>query len=76
MIPTNRVKEFRQAQGLSGLELARRARIAPSALHNIENYKTVVYPGWKKRIARALGMSVGEIFPQEVPEENASASKR
>ena len=74
MIPKNRVKEVRQARNMSGLELSRKTRIAPSSLHNIENAKIIVYPGWKKRIARALGVPVEELFPVEV-KKNAAARK-
>ena len=70
MIPKNKVKEFRLAKGFSGLELSRRAKIAPSTLHNIENFKTPVYPGWKKRLSEALQVDEQELFPEV--DENAN----
>jgi len=72
MIPKNNVKKIRLAQGLSGLELSRRARIAPSTLHNIENRKIVAFPGWRRRIAEALGVPEDEIFPEGVKSHAAN----
>lgn len=48
----------RQARGLSQTELAFRARIHPATLSRIEAGKTFVYPGWRKRLAAALGWPV------------------
>jgi len=71
MIPKNRVKEIREAKNMSGLALSRKTAIAPSTLHNIENAKIIVYPGWKKRIAQTLGVQVEELFPTEVKKNAA-----
>lgn len=66
MISENRVREVRQQKELSGLEVAYKARIAPGVLSNIENGKIVCYPGWRKRIAAALGCNEADLFPEEV----------
>lgn len=72
MISNNRVKEYRRVKGISALELARRSKIAPSTVHNIENSKVVVYPGWRKRIAKALGTSQKILFPEEAMKDVTS----
>lgn len=61
----NYLREIRTGKGVSGLELARRSKIAPSTISNIENYRIVPYDGWKQRISEALGVPVEEIFPNE-----------
>ncbi len=75
MIPKNRVKEVREARNISGLELSRMTKIAPSTIHNIENAKTIVYPGWKKRIAKALNTPLKKLFPTEKEVTNNATPK-
>ena len=61
----NRLAEFRKLRGISQLNLSRMVNISPSDLSRIENNKLVPFPGWKRRLARALKGKVSEIFPDE-----------
>jgi transcriptional regulator with XRE-family HTH domain len=60
----NRLKEIRNERGLSQLRLALLTGIAPSELSRIENGWIRPYPGWPKRLARALGTTESELFPR------------
>ncbi|MFC2034881.1 helix-turn-helix domain-containing protein [Chloroflexota bacterium] len=59
----NRLKELRNKQELSQLRLALLTGIAPSDISRIENNWLYPYPGWQKRLARALGTTEAELFP-------------
>ena len=59
----NRLKEFRNKRGFSQLRLAMLTGIQPSDISRIENGWHYPYAGWRKRLARALGTTEGEIFP-------------
>lgn len=61
----NNLKQIKASKGISGLKLSQMTGIAPSIISNIENYRIVPYPGWKKRIAKALDVCEDEIFPSE-----------
>ena len=71
----NNLRSHRMHRGLSQLELARRARIAPGIISNIENNKQYPYKGWRKRISKALGVPEKEIFPGEVEDNVATGGK-
>ena len=60
----NRLKEIRNERGLSQLRLAMLTGIAPSELSRIENGWIRPYPGWRKRLARALETTEAELFPE------------
>lgn len=60
----NRLKEIRNERGLSQLRLSLLTGIAPSELSRIENNWIKPYPGWRKRLARALGVTEAELFPE------------
>lgn len=62
MYYTNNLKEIRAVRGISQLELSRLTRIAPSNISSLENGKQFPYPGWRKRIAKALEIPENEIF--------------
>lgn len=49
-----RAKRLRTESGLSGLEVSRRARIAPSTLSQIESGRFRPYPVQLERLAQAL----------------------
>ena len=49
----------------SGLRLAMYTGIAPGDISRIENEWLRPYPGWRKRLARALGTTEQELFPNE-----------
>jgi transcriptional regulator with XRE-family HTH domain len=59
----NNLRQFRKARGISQLRLAMATGIAPCEISRIENDWIVPYPGWRKRLARALGVSEAVLFP-------------
>lgn len=59
-----RVREIRQAKGLTQWELAQRTGIHPVNLSKIERGDFRLYPGWKRRIAEALGVREAELEEQ------------
>lgn len=59
----NRVREFRERAGVSQVELARRARIAPQNLSAIECGRLAPWPKAKRALARVLRCSEAELFP-------------
>jgi len=61
----NRIKEFREAAGLSQVELGRRCRIAPQNLSAIECGRLAPWPKAKRALARILKCSQAELFPPE-----------
>ena len=61
----NRLKEARKEKGLSQLRLAFMTGIAPGDISRIENGWIKPYPGWRKRLSRALGVSEMELFSPE-----------
>jgi transcriptional regulator with XRE-family HTH domain len=60
----NLLKEIRNKRGLSQLSLAKLTNIAPGDISRIENGWIRPYAGWRKRLARALGVTEKEIFPE------------
>ena len=60
----NLLKETRNKRGLSQLSLAKLTNIAPGDISRIENGWIHPYPGWRKRLAEALGVSERELFPE------------
>ena len=61
----NLLKEFRTKKGFSQLTLAKLTNIAPTDISRIEHGWIRPYPGWRKRLARALKVSEAELFPTE-----------
>ena len=59
----NNLKEVRKEKGVSQVKLSRLTLIAPSDISRIENGWLRPYPGWRKRIAEALGVTEIELFP-------------
>lgn len=60
---TNKLKEVRKERGLSQLKLSFITGIPPSDISRIENEWIKPYPGWRRRLATALGTSERELFP-------------
>ena len=60
----NFLKEIRAKRGFSQLTLAKLTNIAPSDISRIENGWVRPYAGWRKRLARALGVTERELFPE------------
>lgn len=61
----NRLAEVRKKQGLSQLRLAMICGIQPTEISRIETGRLKPYPGWRRRIARALKVPESELFPGE-----------
>ncbi len=61
----NLLKEIQTKKGFSQLTLAKLTNIAPTDISRIENGWIRPYAGWRKRLARALGVSEKELFPEE-----------
>jgi len=64
-VKVNSLKKVRNEKGLSQLKLALMTGIAPGDISRIENDWLRPYPGWRKRLARALGVPESELFPDE-----------
>ena len=60
----NRLQRIRKDKGLSQLKLSMMTGIAPGDISRIENNWLKPYPGWRKRLARALGVTEAELFPE------------
>ena len=58
----NKLREIREAAGLSQVELARRARIASTNLSAIERGRLTAWPKVRKALARVLKVSEDELF--------------
>lgn len=67
----NRLRDIRKAKGFSQLKLALMTGIPPSEISRIENGWLKPYPGWRKRLARALGTTEAELFPAEEKQGDA-----
>lgn len=52
----------RQKRGMSQVKLCGLTGISPSDISAIENGIKKPFPGWKARIAEALGMPADELF--------------
>ena len=69
MVQANCVREFRERMKLSKQKLSHITGISPSNLFHIETGRLYPYPGWRKRISEALGVSEDVIFPEIMNEE-------
>jgi len=58
----NRVRQLRQAKGISGRELATRAGIDPSYISRIENAKVSPTVATLGRVVQAMGETVASLF--------------
>ena len=57
-----KARKVRLAAGLSINKLSARTGIAAPDISSIERGRRYAWPGWRQRIARALGVSVSELF--------------
>lgn len=57
------LKELRVRKGWSQAELARRTGIHPSVISHLEAGRFPLYPGWRRRLAEALGVREEEVGP-------------
>lgn len=57
-----RLGVLRRERKFSQFELGRRSRVHPATISRIESGRYLPYPGEAKRLARALGVPVKELF--------------
>ena len=71
------VRRRREGLGLTGAQLAARARMAPSSISQIETGKRTPSSASVIKLAEALGAEVGDLYPKKaqapLPLEDASA---
>jgi transcriptional regulator with XRE-family HTH domain len=65
----NRLREIRKAEGMTQLKLSALTGITQYELSRIENGWVFPWPGWRKRIAKALNVAENEVFPEVVNEQ-------
>lgn len=61
----NRLKEYREARGLSQVELSRLARVAAPNVSAMERGRLLPWPKVKRRLAKALRCTETELFPEK-----------
>jgi transcriptional regulator with XRE-family HTH domain len=67
----HRVRDLRNVQHLSQIELAARARVARNTLNRIENGHLMPTAPVIERLAEALGVAPGALFEEPVPKVSA-----
>jgi len=60
----SKLAEIRKQKGVSQLKLAQLTGISPWNISRLENGWMKPYPGWRRRIARALRAPESELFPE------------
>ena len=63
-----------QAHDTNVRRIAIQAGIASQDLYQAINGKKPFYPGWRKRVAEALEMSVEELFREEVTRDDENSN--
>lgn len=61
----NRIRELREAIGMSQAELARRINVTPPALQKVETGTRGLDQHWMRRIAPVLGATPADLLPIE-----------
>lgn len=61
----NRIRELREAIGLSQAELARRINVTPPALQKVEIGTRKLDQQWMRRVSRALGCTPADLLPSQ-----------
>ena len=80
--PRSRLEEIRRLRLISSAELARRADIDPTTVWRIESAGRTLTPKWRDALARALEVSVPQLFAPigspvpPVPTEEAEIDQR
>lgn len=62
---SNRLKEVREKEGLSQVELGWKAKIASQNISAIEKGRLLAWDKMKRKLAKALKTTPGELFPNE-----------
>lgn len=65
MRPANRIRELREAVGMTQVELARLANMTPPALQKVEVGSRKLDQQWLRRLAPHLGVTPAELLPDE-----------
>ena len=63
VVKVSPLRQARERLGLSQTQLCMMTGIAPATLSRLEGGKLYPYPGWRARLARALKVPQGELFP-------------
>lgn len=61
----NRIRELREAKGLSQVQLAEMANVTPSALNKVEMGKRGLDQQWMRRLAPLLDCEPADLLPDE-----------
>lgn len=61
--PPNRIRELREALGMSQAELARRANTHPTTLNKVENGSRGLDQAWLRRLAPHLSCAPADLLP-------------
>jgi len=61
----NILRKVRVSKGLSQFALSKLSDITQADISKLENGRVSSYPGWRKRLARALKITEAELFPEE-----------
>jgi transcriptional regulator with XRE-family HTH domain len=64
--PPNRIRELREAKGISQAELARQANVTASALNKVEMGKRGLDQQWLDRLAAALDVAPADLLPDRM----------
>lgn len=59
-----RITQIRRQRGLSQAAVCRMTGISAATLSALESGKVHPWPGWKRRLSRALGVPADELFEQ------------
>jgi transcriptional regulator with XRE-family HTH domain len=70
--PANRLRVLRADQDITQLTLARKARVNVTRVSFIENGLVEPRPEEREKLAKALRVSVAELFPEVTSEAAAS----
>ena len=70
------MREERLKRGWSLTRLSGLTGIAASDLSQVERGLRFVHPGWRRRISRALGIPMNELFPDTVASESTVKTTR
>ncbi|MBY6277660.1 helix-turn-helix domain-containing protein [Symbiobacterium thermophilum] len=71
-----RLRMVRQSRGLTQIHLCRMTGISPADISAIELGVRPAYPGWRRRIADALGVDDVEWLFEEVDDDAEATSER
>lgn len=61
----NKLKQLREAAGLSQAVLAQKAKVNQTTISHVEAGRTYAYPAFRRRVAKVLGFREFEIFETE-----------